>query len=406
MKYLILFLLIPALALGSLYADDESTTTNAAADKPESFMDSPVKNSELPAVFGIEFHDDLLRIFRTGSGFGPFLEQNHGQLGLGHVLQYLADLGAHRHFGDADNIKGEELGNGRFNFGNTGHNEFGFVEGDFETFTSAISNFVSNFNASSEVFNSVIMQGESTFFNSLGQETTETDPASVYDGSDAGANTVSVYAGRNTAAAPNSSSYYNYGYSSDAGDYTNEIALATVTTPDGVFELNAFGVTTPIVLDMDGDKRLQASAGKWLPHFSFEKGLKRAFDINGDGFPEVIEWVGPNDGLLVQYTGGEINGNNLFGDAGGFDNGFEKLSLLDKNSDGVLKGEELETLSVWQDKNSNAKVDSGEVQSLQELNITSIGTKHRLYTSSFEQNGETKMLWDWHPATFTVKKIK
>ena len=215
-----------------------------------------------------------------------------------------------------------------------------------------------------------------------------------------------MYAGRNTGAAPNGYGPNGRYREGDNGDYTNEVLLMTITTPDGVFEVNAFGVYTPIVLDMDGDKRLQASAGQWLPHNSIEKDTRRAFDINGDGFPEVIEWVGPNDGLLVQYDGGEINGNHLFGDAGGFKHGFEKLSLLDTNNDGVLNGSELETLSVWQDKNSNAKVDSGEVQTLEELNITSIGVKHRMFTASFTQNGESKMLWDWHPSTHMVKKIK
>ncbi|BBM84048.1 hypothetical protein [Candidatus Uabimicrobium amorphum] len=403
MKYFIIFLLIPTLALSSLWADDGDSV---AANSPENFMDSPVENSELPPVFGIEFHDDLVRIFRDPRNGFRYLEDGVDDLGIGHVLNYLAGLEEHFHHGNADEIKGRELGGGRFNFNNTHHSEVGIVEGDALAFTNALGNFISDFNASTEVFNSIIMQGESAFFNALGQETTNTDPEDVYDGEES-AQTVTVYAGRNTAAVPSSSQYYQNGqYSSDNGDYTNEMLLATITTPNGVFELNAFGVATPIVLDMDGDKRLEASGGKWLPHSSIEKDTRRAFDINGDGFPEVIEWVGPNDGLLVQYDGGQINGNHLFGDAGGFKHGFEKLSLLDENNDNVLNGAELETLSVWQDKNSNAKVDNGEVKSLQELNITSINVKHRLFTSSFTQNGESKMLWDWHPATHMVKKIK
>ncbi|BBM84049.1 hypothetical protein [Candidatus Uabimicrobium amorphum] len=381
MKYFIIFLLIPTLALSSLWADDGDSVVQ---DRPENFMDSPVKSSELPPVFGIEFHDDLMRMFRTSEEWwvnNNYLENSHDELGIGHVLEYLADLDEHQHHGNGTAIRG------------SGFRDFGIVEGDAAAFTNAISNFISQFNSSSEVFNSVIMQGESTFFNALGQETTNTDPGAVYDDYEGeNTDTIAVFAGRNTAAAQ--------GYS------TNEELLMTITTPEGVFEVNAFGVSTPIVLDMDGDKRLQASAGQWLPHKSIEKDTRRAFDINGDGFPEVIEWVGPNDGLLVQYDGGEINGNHLFGDAGGFKHGFEKLSLLDKNNDGVLTGAELETLSVWQDKNSNAKVDSGEVQTLEELNITSIGVKHRMFTASFTQNGESKMLWDWHPATHTVKKIK
>jgi hypothetical protein len=385
MKHLVLFLLLPAIALTGLYADDDSTTTNA--ESPDNYMDSPVGISTLPPVFGIEFHDDLNQILRTDSAWwvNNYIENTVEDIGIGHVLEYLANLDQHQHHNNGAAIK------------YSGYHDLGYVSGNVDNFTGAISSFLSNFPASSEVFNSVIAQGESTFFNALGEQTGSANPEEIYSGTQ-DADTMAVYAGRNTGAAP-------YGIGAN-GDYTNQVKLATITTPSGVFEVNAFGVYTPIVLDMDGDKRLQASKGQWLPHSVADEKNRRAFDINGDGFPEVIEWVGPNDGLLVQYDGGEINGTHLFGDAGGFTHGFEKLSLLDKDGNGVLENEELETLSVWQDKNGNAKADEGEVLTVQELNITSIGVKHRLFTASFEQNGETKMLWDWHPATHIVKKIK
>ena len=133
MKYLILFLLIPALALSSLYADDGDSVIQ---DRPENFMDSPVKNSELPPVFGIEFHDDLMQVFRTSHHWwvsNNYLENAHDQLGIGHVLQYLADLNQHQHHGNGANIK------------RSGYYDMGIVEGDTEVFTNAISNFISDF---------------------------------------------------------------------------------------------------------------------------------------------------------------------------------------------------------------------------------------------------------------------
>ncbi|BBM82427.1 hypothetical protein [Candidatus Uabimicrobium amorphum] len=163
---------------------------------------------------------------------------------------------------------------------------------------------------------------------------------------------------------------------------------------------------TPLVLDMDGDKKLQASGGKWLPHRFDPKSKTATFDINGDHFAEFMEWVGPNDGLLVRYEKGEMNGLNLFGDAGGFKHGFEKLSVLDKNNDKAISGEELKGLSVWQDKNGNAKVDKGEIKSVQSLKITSISVKHRMFSSSFVQDGKTKSMWDWHPAIQIIKRIR
>jgi hypothetical protein len=163
---------------------------------------------------------------------------------------------------------------------------------------------------------------------------------------------------------------------------------------------------TPLVLDMDADGKLDASNGQWRPHEYQSKKLV-SFDMNGDGFIEKVEWVGPNDGLLVQYDGGEITGKNLFGSEGGrYTNGFEKLSILDANKDNKLTGDELSTLSVWQDKNSNAKVDAGEISSVASLGITEIKITHTNFVGSFIQNGERRNIWDWYPCTFEVKRTK
>jgi hypothetical protein len=199
---------------------------------------------------------------------------------------------------------------------------------------------------------------------------------------------------------------YHFARNSQGWSGTDLQVSYTFDNTEYVFYAQA--TQTPIVLDLDGDGRLEASNGKWLPHDLQAKVSELvSFDINGDGFAEKTEWIGKNDGLLVEYTGGEMTAKNLFGSEGGrYKNGFEKLSLYDKNGDSKLTGDELSTLSVWQDKNSNAKVDEGEISSLESLGITEIKINHIHCVSSFIQNGERKNVWDWYPRYFEVKRTK
>lgn len=194
----------------------------------------------------------------------------------------------------------------------------------------------------------------------------------------------------------------SYGYAYQNG--TANVAAVTVGKKKYVLQHTVF--TSPIVLDMDGDGRLEASSGEWKPMPDRKIGTSRVveFDLNGDGFLELVEWVGANDGLLVQYTEGEINGHNLFGEAGGWVTGYEKMMLFDANKDMVLSGAELSTLSVWQDKNGNAQVDQGEITTLKEAGIESLNITHNNLQSSFTQNGAQKTMWDWYPVTLQVKR--
>ena len=164
----------------------------------------------------------------------------------------------------------------------------------------------------------------------------------------------------------------------------------------------------PIVLDLDGDGELEASKGNYLPHsLCIPESELVPFDINADGFDELVEWVGVNDGLLVyNIENNEVSGKNLFGDATGFKNGFEQLATLDTNKDGALTGEELAGLSVWQDKNRNAKIDAGEILSLESLGITKLNVEAIELTATFERNGKYYKMWDWYPVTIMVKKTK
>lgn len=192
-----------------------------------------------------------------------------------------------------------------------------------------------------------------------------------------------------------------YGYSNGA------FPIVDFVIGNKKYRLQDTTFTSPIVFDMDGDDELEASNGKWLPHQYKNDSRLVEFDIDGDHFVDLTEWVGPNDGiLLASKPGKNAHVKNMFGNYGGFVDGYEKLSLLDKNDDKVLTKEELKGMCVWQDKNLNAKIDSGEVKSLKELNITAINITHDEFVSSFIRGEEEFKMWDWHPTYFQVKKQK
>ena len=132
---------------------------------------------------------------------------------------------------------------------------------------------------------------------------------------------------------------------------------------------------TPIGLDLDGSGTVEAIQGEFV------------IDITGDHFPETLEeWFAPTEGILIDTSYGlenGINGQHLFGDMGGtFKNGFDKLAHLDSNGDSVLSGEELGGLALWIDANSNAKLDEGEISSLESYGILNISVKQK-YMKSF-----------------------
>lgn len=173
-------------------------------------------------------------------------------------------------------------------------------------------------------------------------------------------------------------------------------------------EYNAYMriATTPIVLDLDGDGKIEASNGQYLPHANSEFSKNAVmFDFYGNGFPVMMEWVGTNDGLLCRpEADGTVKGTNLFGSANGYENGYDELASIDTNKDGVISGAELEGLMVWQDENHNGVADKGELKSLETLGITSISATHNNYSSTYTRNGKSYKTFDWHPNTLKLTK--
>jgi hypothetical protein len=201
-----------------------------------------------------------------------------------------------------------------------------------------------------------------------------------------------------------------------AGDFvvgTNTDVVTTNTNYSGTAQLSVYEVSgskyvSPIVLDLKGMGKLEASGGNHLPHpGKLYKDRVIAFDFNANGFEVMMEWVGPNDGLLIEpKADGTIDGSCLFGTTGGFLNGYEKLAVRDANGDKKLNGAELAGLKVWQDRNGNGRADEREVASIEDLKITEMGLNHKNFQSTFTMNGATRVMWDWWPSAMEVKKVR
>jgi hypothetical protein len=193
-------------------------------------------------------------------------------------------------------------------------------------------------------------------------------------------------------------------YYIDAGSNTNYNGPVSTTT---YYKAFAIGWSSPIVLDLNGDGKLDASGGQWMPHAGFVEGSKVVFfDINSDGFEDIVEWVSPNDGiLLMPGETANLDGKSLFGNTDGYKDGYEKLASFDKNNDGKLTGSELTGMNVWIDENGDGKANAKEIKTLASLKITEIAVTHKTYVSSFIQNGQRKYSWDWWPTAMSVEKV-
>lgn len=160
----------------------------------------------------------------------------------------------------------------------------------------------------------------------------------------------------------------------------------------------------PVVLDLNGDGKIEVAKNYWLPHKDFYRSHMKFFDLTGDGAPDAIEWISENsgDGLLcVPNENGKVEtALDLFGTAEGFEDGLIKLSeLYDTDKNGWVEGEELKGIALWLDKNANGICEDGEIRQLSEFNITRISTEKNVsYVGKYEtSDGKTHKLWNWWP---------
>ncbi len=106
-----------------------------------------------------------------------------------------------------------------------------------------------------------------------------------------------------------------------------------------------------------------------------------AFDADGSGLKKRWTWVTPEAGWLVydpRGTGKVGSALQMFGGVSFWmfwGHGYQALSALDDDGDGVLTGAELRGLAIWHDANGNGVCDPGEVRPLSAWGITAISCR-------------------------------
>jgi hypothetical protein len=168
---------------------------------------------------------------------------------------------------------------------------------------------------------------------------------------------------------------------------------------------------SPVIIDLNNDGKAGVNRNVWTPHApEFFSERTAIFDMTGDNEPEFIEWLGTEDGLLVMPETKDCpvkNANNLFGTAGGYANGYEKMAtLLDLDNNGWVEKEELKGLYVWIDQNGNAEAETSEMKSLQEVGIEKISVEHKNFQSVCYINGKKVNTWDWWPCGYELMPCK
>jgi hypothetical protein len=134
-----------------------------------------------------------------------------------------------------------------------------------------------------------------------------------------------------------------------------------------------------LILDLETQGIELISLGKKGSHLSIVTlfNSHTFFDMDNDGFSELISWTNGEDGFLVYdiNKNGKIESQSeLFGKDIKNRNGFLKLMKLDNNKDGVISESDLEykNLKVWIDINNNGLVNDNELKDLNNLHIEKI----------------------------------
>ena len=174
-----------------------------------------------------------------------------------------------------------------------------------------------------------------------------------------------------------------------------------------IFDDQAYYVydISPIALDLNGDGEIGVTGETTVRGARTSIGETVQFDINADGKLDTIEWfAGDGDGILVNTmmigAGNEIDGSALFGDQGGmYANGYEKLSLLDADGDGVVSGDEASSLGLWID-DGDAVLEDGELKSLSDFQVVALSTsmtldaEGRMLSTATKSDGSSIMTED------------
>lgn len=168
----------------------------------------------------------------------------------------------------------------------------------------------------------------------------------------------------------------------------------------------AVWTASPIAFDLNGDGKIGvtglSTAKMRNPKNAFVPAGSLLFDLLAEGADRRTEWLdNSGDAFLVDDRegkltaaakgNGKIDGSLLFGNAGGYANGFAKLAamwdtpalladksgLIPKMGNGTLKGDQLNGLKVWKDSNHDGLVQMPEVFTLASLNITEVSMRQK-----------------------------
>ena len=135
----------------------------------------------------------------------------------------------------------------------------------------------------------------------------------------------------------------------------SQMVIADVTFDAYTTGGNGETVAHPFVLDMNHDGQI-----------TYDKAL---IDVSGTGYKELIAWAGKGDGVLVwdKYQDGLVHDSSQYS--------FGSLKIFDTNGDSKLDSHDVlwSQLSVWQDANGDGVSEAGEVKTLAQLGIQSIG---------------------------------
>jgi hypothetical protein len=146
---------------------------------------------------------------------------------------------------------------------------------------------------------------------------------------------------------------------------------------------------TPIIVPLQPEARLTELV---------DTNAAVTFDLDGSGLPRKWGWITPKAAWLVydsDGTGRITSGLQMFGSVTFWifwRDGYEALSSLDDDGNGVLSGAELRGLALWQDRNRDGVSDPGEVCPLEASGITAI--------SCTAEGNSSGMAWNPRGVTF------
>jgi len=135
------------------------------------------------------------------------------------------------------------------------------------------------------------------------------------------------------------------------------------------FKDQTISITSPIVLDLDGDG---------LELVDLPRSNAR-FDFDGDGVRDATGWIGRGDGLLVydRDGNGTVSGADelsFTGDLPGAKSDLDGLRAFDSNGDGAFSATDDAWVEfrVWRDRDLDGALDKGELLSMRAAGVASI----------------------------------